>query len=138
MKKLKLFLKFLIFLLIIFLVLVFLVVRFYSGDEGFKDIVGSWEGSINSKYVRVEIFKGSRAIRGYTYGYFDILDRNGKVISSHKIKYKKNMISETGDVNLEYIKLKLSEDKKNLLGEVKNLISDEGLNISGKCKLKKR
>lgn len=124
-------------LMIIILVLVFTVMRYYSGAEGFERLQGSWQGSIGKEAVKLEIHKGSRAIKGFTYGYLELIDDQGEVISTHRIKFKDQQVFETGDVSGEVILLDLLDDGNLLKGEVELIINDSGEVLKGNLSVEK-
>ena len=118
-------------LMIIVLVLVFTVMRYYSGAEGFERLQGNWHGSIGEEAVTFEIYKGSRAIKGFTYGYLELMDGEGEVLSTHRIKFKDEQVFETGDVSGEVILLNLLDDGNLLKGEVELIVKASGKVLKG-------
>jgi len=123
-------------LLIIILVLIFTVMRYYSGAEGFERLEGNWQGSIGEEAVTLEIYKGSRAIKGFTFGYLELID-NGEVISSHRIKFKDKKVFETGDIVGEVISLNLLEEGNLLEGEVQLIVNASGQVLKGELSAEK-
>lgn len=134
MKKLM---KFVSILLIIILVFVFTVMRYYSGAKGFQKLEGRWKGSIGEEAVAFEIYKGSRAIKGFTYGYLELIDEEGEVISTHRIKFKDQKVFETGDISGEVILLNLLDDGNLLKGEVELIVNESGKVLKGELSAKK-
>lgn len=124
-------------LMIIILVLVFTIMRYYSGAEGFERLQGSWQGSIGEEPVTFEIYKGSRAIKGFTYGYLELIDDEGEVISTHRIKFKDKKVFETGDVSGEVILLNLLGDGNLLKGEVELIVDESGKTLIGNLSAEK-
>jgi hypothetical protein len=118
-------------LMIIILVLIFTVLRYYSGDEGFEKLEGSWQGTIGEDAVTFEIYKGSRAIKGFTYGYLELMDESGEVLSTHRIKFKDQKVFETGDVSGEIISLNLIDDDSLLKGDVELIVNTSGKVLKG-------
>src|SRR6056297_3357102 len=118
-------------LMIIILVLVFTVIRYYSGAEGFERLQGNWQGAIGEEAVTFEIYKGSRAIKGFTYGYLELIDDQGEVLSTHRIKFKDQKVFETGDVSGEVILLDLLDDGNLLKGEVELIVNESGDVLKG-------
>lgn len=118
-------------LLIIILVFVFTIMRYYSGAKGFEKLEGHWKGTIGDETVVFEIYKGSRAIKGFTYGYLELIDSEGETISSHRIKFKDQKVFETGDVSGEVISLNLLDEDGLLEGEVQLIINDAGEVLEG-------
>lgn len=123
--------KFVSILLIIILVFVFTIMRYYSGAKGFEKLEGNWKGTIGEETVTFEIYKGSRAIKGFTYGYIELVDAEGEMISSHRIKFKDKEVFETGDVAGEVISLNLLDEDNLLEGEVQLIINDAGEVLKG-------
>lgn len=128
---LKKLMKIVSILMIIILVLVFTVMRYYSGAEGFERLQGNWQGTIEEEAVTFEIYKGSRAIKGFTYGYLELIDDQGEVISTHRIKFKDQKVFETGDVSGEVILLNLLDDGNLLKGQVELIVNDSGEVLKG-------
>lgn len=118
-------------LMIIVLVFVFTIMRYYSGAEGFERLEGSWQGTIGKEAVTFEIYKGARAIKGFTYGYLELMDAEGEVISTHRIKFKDQKVFETGDVSGEVILLNLLEEGNLLAGEVQLIVNESGKILKG-------
>jgi len=118
-------------LLIMILVLIFAVMRYYSGDESFEALEGRWQGTIDENAVTFEIYKGSRAIKGFTYGYLELIDATGEVISSHRMKFKDKKVYETEDMAGEVISLDLLEDGNLLKGEVALIMNASGDLLKG-------
>lgn len=125
-------------LMIIILVLVFTVMRYYSGAEGFERLQGNWHGSIGEEAVTFEIYKGSRAIKGFTYGYLELIDDQGEVLSTHRIKFKDQQVFETGDVSGEVILLELLDDGNLLKGEVQLIVNESGEVLKGDLSAEKK
>ena len=118
-------------LLIMILVLIFAVMRYYSGDESFEALEGRWQGTIDENAVTFEIYKGSRAIKGFTYGYLELIDATGEVISTHRMKFKDKKVFDTGDIEGEVISLNLLDEDNLLEGEVQLIINDAGEVLKG-------
>ena len=123
--------KFVSILLIIILVFVFTVMRYYSGAKGFEKLEGNWQGTIGEETVTFEIYKGSRAIKGFTHGYLELIDSENQVISSHRIKFKDKKVFDTGDVEGEVISLNLLNEDNLLEGEVQLIINNAGEVLKG-------
>lgn len=124
-------------LLIIILVLIFVVMRYYSGAEGFESLEGNWQGSVGEEAVIFKIYKGSRAIKGFTFGYLELTDADGEVISSHRIKFKDEKVFETGDIADEVISLNLLDERSLLEGEVQLVAKESEQVLKGKLSAKK-
>lgn len=124
-------------ILILLLVIVFTVMHYYSGAEGFEKLEGNWHGNIGEATVTFEIYKGSRAIKGFTYGYLELIDEEGNVISSHRIKFKDKKVFETGDESGEVILLNLLDDGNFLEGEVQLIVNESGKVLKGNLSAEK-
>ena len=94
MKKFfKLFLIILGIIAIIFAALITFTVVFFSGESNFnEDIEGLWTTTQLEKPINFRIYKGSREVQGYTYGYFDAVNFDKY---SYHIRYK--------DKSLEFV-----------------------------------
>lgn len=114
----KKFIKFMgIFLgivIILFIVLIIATAIFFKGEEKFNaEIEGTWTTTTLEIPVNFVIFKGSRAVKGYTYGYFK--NERSEDYSYH-IRYK--------DHSLEFVEndkeqfLKYSVESETLTGKI--------------------
>ena len=78
---------------IIFAALITFTVIFFSGESNFnKDVEGLWTTTQLDQPINFRIFKGSREVQGYTYGYFDAVNFEEH---SYHIRYK--------DESLEFV-----------------------------------
>jgi|GEM_PF-6553645 len=128
---LKKLMKIVSILMIIILVLIFAIMRYYTDAKGFEKLQGKWQGTIGEATVAFEIYKGSRAIKGFTYGYLELVDAEDQLISSHRIKFKDKKVFETGDVTGEVISLNLLDEDNLLEGEVQLIINEAGEVLKG-------
>lgn len=90
-------LKVLLIAFIIILAMLFLLVKctldYYSGDDGIYEIVGTWKMTEKTmdRTLNIDIIKGSRAIKGYSYGIMVIYDDKG-FEEQKRFRYKKGII----------------------------------------------
>lgn len=86
-----------------FLVAIIATALFYTGDSEFtQTIVGTWKTTGLDTTYQFDIYKGSRAAQGYTYGYFDAV---GFEKHSYHIRYKDNALEfpeKDADQSLSY------------------------------------
>lgn len=138
MKKfLKILFGIVLFLVVIIVSMIGGITWFYSGDTTFnKTVVGRWEGTLSNQEVTVEFIKGDRAIKGYTYGYIDIMKDEKSILSEH-IKYKDKKIIYVTEESEKKIELIVHPEMNTMEGKIENLVTDDGNNISGKLILKK-
>mgnify|MGYP001774933440 CR=1 FL=1 len=91
MKKILKFISLFIgFVVIILSITVIATTMFFTGNENFyAEVEGVWETTQLEKPITFQIFKGSRAVQGYTYGYFDAKDSDEY---SYHIRYKDQVL----------------------------------------------
>ena len=81
--------------MVVFLILIigiFVIAKFYSGDYDFVKLSeNNWIGNIGKEKVNVKFLKGSREVKGYTYGYIEVYKKD-KLITREHIKYKDRKI----------------------------------------------
>lgn len=101
-------------IILVFIGLTAATVFYYTGDSEFTEaITGTWEAIDPEMPLAYEIYKGSREVRGYTYGYFQEINTPAH---SYRIRYKDKTIEFLEEDTDQF--LRYDEHKNQLEGEI--------------------